>query len=108
MKYISILIFFLFSTPAMAGWLVTNAKIKEVSSAIGTEEVFFITLEGGDGLCAGKQINFSLVHMGSEKKYDRAFAIALAAYMGNQKIKVYDYNDGTDDCSNADSIRVYK
>jgi len=107
-KYISILLFFLLSTQAVAGWIVTNAKIKEVSSAIGTEEAFFIIIDGGSGLCADNQINFSMTHIGSEKKYDRAFSIALAAYMSNQKIKVYDYNDGTDDCSNADSIRVYK
>jgi hypothetical protein len=108
MKYISILIFIIFTQPAIAGWLVTNAKIKEVASAIGTQEAFFIVLDGGSGMCADKQIVFSMNHIGSEKKYDRAFSIALAAYMSDQKIKIYDYNDGIDDCSNADSIRVYK
>ncbi|WP_020406260.1 DUF5992 family protein [Hahella ganghwensis] len=94
------------SVSAQADWLVKDADIIEISNTAGNAELFYIHVSGGEGLCANKQIRFPLSAAGSEKVYDRAFSIALAAYLANQKVKVYDYDEGNEDCKGAESIRL--
>ncbi len=96
------------SMSVQAGWLVKDADIIEISNTAGNEELFYIIVSGGTGLCMDKQIRFPLSAAGSEKIYDRGFSIALAAYASGQKVKVYDYDEGKEDCNHAESIRMSK
>jgi hypothetical protein len=86
---------------------VQNARIVEVSNTASNLEVFYIVVEGGSGMCAGGTIRFRLADAGSPGVYERAFAIALAAYLGDEKVSAFDY-DTTPDCLGAESLRLVR
>ena len=96
------------SVESFADYLVQGATVKEVSNTAGNNELFYIHVEGGVGLCANSQIRFPMSAAGSEKIFDRGFSIALAAYVSGSKINVYDYSEGSESCNGAESIRMVK
>lgn len=108
MKVFLYLIILLIALPANAAWLVDGAKIVEISNTVNNLDVFYIITEGGTGPCANTQIRFPLSHATSEKIYDRAFSMALAAYASDSRIKVYDYDESATGCFGAEGIRLIK
>ena len=103
-----VFIFALIANTTQAGWLVTEATIKEISNTAANYDLFYIEVEGGNGLCANQQIRFPRSHVASDNVHQMGFSIALAAYMSGQKVKVYDYDEGNESCQGGDSIRIYK
>ena len=88
-----------------AGELVRNAVITEVASSGDNKDVFYVKLKGGTGPCANGSVEFPANKSQSEKSYNQAFSIALAAAMSGKMIRIHNYSNN--ECSGANFIGVF-
>lgn len=100
------------STNANAIILVENATISEIGSTNWNKRVFFVRLEGGDGPCSGKVVNFPEDYSQSSIAYAQSHSMAMMAFMHGYKVKLYNYGERTFNsdsiCSGASFIKLSK
>ncbi|WP_064791924.1 DUF5992 family protein [Shewanella woodyi] len=102
LKYIVVLLLFFTSQQVTSGELVRGATIIEIASSSSNQDVFYLSLSGGTGPCAGKSILFPASKSQSKESYNQAFSIALAAAASGKKIRAHNYED--DSCREANFI----
>ena len=105
---VSLALLFSLSVLANGQYIATNAKIIKVGNTAGNGESFSVVATQGEGPCisSGSQINiyFPLYAAGSEKVYDRAYAMALAALASGKKVNIYNYAGAS--CDTAAGIEI--
>ena len=93
------------SQQVVSGELVRGATITEIASSSSNQDVFYLKLSGGTGLCSGQYIIFPASKSQSKESYNQAFSIALTAAASGKKIRAHNYED--DSCRGANFIGMF-
>ena len=104
---ITALCFISINAHAASGMIVTNATVTKVSATSGNQDAFWLLYtSGSNDKCAGK-VKFQSSYSGTEKTFDRAFALATTALVAGKPIDIYSYTDSSD-CLSAVSIDLHR
>lgn len=95
-------------TLAQGQYIATNTTITKVGNTAGNGASFWVVAQHGSGPCVsvGVQTNiyFPKHAAGTEKVFDRAYAVALAAVASGKPVNIYNYLDGS--CNTAAAIEI--
>ena len=92
------------SVNCLAGELIRDATITEVTNNSSNGADFSIRTEGGTGVCIGELIAFPEAKSQSQASTNQAFSIALAAFISKKKIRAHNYDDNG--CRGASFIAI--
>lgn len=89
---------------AAAGYLAKEVSLIKVTSTTDSgANAFWVKSSGGTTNCSGFAMRYRTSNVVDDKAIDRAYALALSAYVAGKKVNVYTYKD-TSDCNSAASI----
>ena len=99
-----------FAFNASANELVTNAEIIGVSTPVeidNSDIALIVTVKGGEGICAGKEIKFPLIEMKANLYFEVIKDTIYAGFANSAKVTIGNYK-GKQDCQKATYIKLSK
>ncbi len=86
--------------------IVTDGEIVKLASTSFSSDDFYVSISGGTGDCANRSVVFPQSSSPSQASHNRAFSIALSAFMtGNTKVQITSFDDT---CMTASIIEIQK
>jgi len=90
------------------GILANNTKITGIANISSNDDGLYLTVSGGDGVCAKGSIFFKAENMPNQSTdaLNRAMSLAMLAFTADYYVQLYNYID--DNCHGITYIRIQK
>jgi len=96
------------STNCLGGELVKGAEIIGINTPEDIKDIsIIVTVKGGEGVCAGKEIRFPLIKMRADLYFNVIRDTIYAGFANSAKVTIGNFK-GKQDCKEATYIKLSK